>query len=812
MGAFARDLRHAARALRASPGLVLLATLSLALGIGANVTVFAWARAVLLEPFSGVPGQDRLVKVLQTDRNEEFVSFSYPDYRDLRDRATTLDGLAAVRNLPVTLASDGRSERVWAQLVSGNFFEVLGVGAQAGRTLTPADDRSPNAHPVVVLGHALWQRRFGGDPGVVGRTVLLNTRPYTVLGVTPPRFRGAGTGVAYDAWVPMMMQEHFEPGGSRLEARGHRWLEAYARLAPRKSPEEASAELTVLSTRIAAENERDSLGRGVALFPLWRAPRSGAAILGPVILLLAAISAIVLLLACANLASLLLARGVGRRREIAIRLSLGARRAEVVRQLLAESLLLALVGGAAGVVVASSGIGLLEAWVPPTGFPIALGARLDWAVVAFAVGVAVLTSLVFGLAPALQSVRAETADALRDESSGVVGGRGRSRLRNGLVVAQVALSVLLLVAAGLFLRTLQRLQSADIGFEPRGVLVSSMELFTSGYDEERGLAFYRELVERARELPGVTGASLVRRAPLGFGGSSSTSLVVEGYETPKDQDAWAYFNNLGPGYFRLMRTALVKGREFTDGDREDTTPVAVVNETMAARYWPGRDPIGGRFRLGERWVSVVGVAGDTSYRDLGERPAPWFFLPLFQGYRPDMTLLVRTDGEAERLTRPVTDLVKRLDPGIAPFGVTTLSAFIGAADFRQRVGSQLLGLFGVLGLVLACVGLYGVLSFSVARRTREIGIRMALGGARRDIFRLVLKQGAALVGLGLVVGLAAAGAASRLLRSLLLDLSPWDPLAFAGVAALLIASAFVACAVPAGRATRVDPVTALRQD
>ena len=499
-GAVARDLRHAARTLRANPGLVLLATLSLALGIGANVTVFSWASAVLLEPFSGVPGQDRLVKVMQTDRNEEFISFSYPDYRDLRDRATTLAGLAAARNAAVTLGADGRSERAWGQLVSGNFFEVLGVKAQVGRTLTPADDRSPNAHPVVVLGHALWQRRFGGDPAVVGRTVQLNTRAYTVLGVTPPRFRGAGTGIAYDVWVPMMMQEQVEPGGSRLEARGNRWLEVYARLAAGKSREEAEAELNVLSARIAAENERESLGRGVALFPLWRAPRSGAAILGPVIILLAVISAIVLLLACANLASLLLARGVGRRREIAIRLSLGASRGQVVRQLLAESLLLALLGGTAGVLVASSSIGLLEAWVPPTGFPVALGARLDWSVVAFAVGVAILTALAFGLAPALQSVRSHTAGALRDESAGVVGGRGRNRLRSGLVVVQVALSVLLLVAAGLFLRTLQRLQSADLGFEPRGVLVASMELFTSGYDRDRGLAFYRDL-RRAGSCP-----------------------------------------------------------------------------------------------------------------------------------------------------------------------------------------------------------------------------------------------------------------------------------------------------------------------
>jgi hypothetical protein len=621
------------------PGLTALAVLSLALGIGANVTVFAWARGVLLEPFGAVPDQDRLVTVLQTDRNEEYVSLSYPDYEDLRDRSRGIADLAVMRNVPVTLGVDGRSERAWAQLVSGNFFEVLRVGAAKGRVLTPADDRDPGAHPVVVLGHAFWERRFAGDPAVVGRTIVLNTRPYTVLGVAPRGFRGAATGTSYDAWVPMMMQEQLEPGGSRLEQRGYRWLAGIARLAPGVSRERAEAEMTVSARQVAAEHEREELGRGVALFPLWRSPRSGAAVLGPVIFLLGAVSALVLLLACANLASLLLARGVQRRREIAIRLSLGASRGDLVRQLLVESLLLALAGAAAGLAVASFGY-----------------------------------------------------------------------------------------------------------------------------------------------VPG------------------------------KDESAWGYFNNVGPGYFALMRTPMVRGREFGPEDRDDSEPVAVVNETMAARYWPGGDAIGGRFRLGDRWLTVVGVARDATYREIGERPAPWFFLPLRQGYRPDMTLLVRTGGDTASLSAPLLELVRQLDPQIAPFNVTTLEALVGAADFRQRAGSQLLGLFGALGLALACVGLYGVLSFSVARRTREIGIRMALGGARRDVFRLVLGQGARLAGLGLLLGIAAAAAASRLMRSLLVGLSPWDPAAFAGVALLLLAAAFVACAVPARRATRVDPATALRQE
>jgi predicted permease len=810
MDALLRDLRHAARTLRASPGLLALATLSLALGIGANVTVFAWARAVLLEPLPGVRDQGRLVKALQTDPQQEFVSFSYPDYRDLRDRAKSISGLVALRQTAATLGAFGTSERAWVQMVSGNFFEVLGIGAALGRTLSPADDQVPEGHPVVVIGHALWQRRFGGDPGIVGKTVLLNTRPYTVVGVTPASFRGAGTGLVFDGWVPMMMQTHFEPGPSRLDQRGHRWLDVYARLAPGTSLERAQAELEVLSARIASENERETLGRGVALFPLWRAPRTGAAILGPIILVLGGICTLVLLLACANLASLLLARGVNRRKEVAIRLSLGARRGDIARQMLVESLLLALVGGAAGVVVASFGIGLLEAWAPPTPFPLSIGARIDGTAIAVAASVALLTALLFGLVPALAAARPDTADALRDEAASVTG--GRSRLRSGLVVAQVALSVLLLVAAGLFLRTLQRLQSTDLGFEPRGVFVASMELFTSGYDRERGFAFYRELVERARALPGVEQASLVRRAPLGFGGSSSTSFEVEGYAAPKDGESWGYFNNVGAGYFGLMRMPIVEGRDVTADDREDAPAVAVVNETMAARYWAGREAVGGRFRVGERWITVVGVARDATYRDLGEKPAPWFFLPLYQGYRPDMTLLLRTAGEPAALARPAIALVRDLDPGIAPFGVTTLEAFIGASDFRQRVGSQLLGLFGVLGLMLASIGLYGVLSFQVARRTREIGIRIALGGSRGDVLGLVLRQGAVLVGLGLSIGIVGAAGLARLLRSLLLGVSPWDPLAFASVVAVLVLAAFVACLVPARRATRVDPLLALRHE
>jgi predicted permease len=453
---------------------------------------------------------------------------------------------------------------------------------------------------------------------------------------------------------------------------------------------------------------------------------------------------------------------------------------------------------------------LLEAWAPPTPFPLWIGARIDGAALGVALAAALATALVFGLVPAWQSTRPDPADALRAEGAAVA--PGRSRLRSVLVTVQVALSVLLLVAAGLFVRTLQRMQTADLGFEPRGVAAVSVELFTSGYDQDRGLAFWRELLRRAQALPGVEQATLVRRVPLGFGGSSSTSIEVEGHTPPKDGEVWGYFNNVGPGYFAAMRMALVSGRDFTADDREDAPAVAVVNEAMAARYWAGRDAVGGRFRLGERWVSVVGVARNATYRDIGEQPAPWFFLPLYQGYRPDMTLLLRTSADPETLLSPAAALVRELDAGIAPFGATTLQSFIGAADFRQRVGSQLLGLFGVLGLLLASIGLYGVLSFQVERRTREIGIRIALGGSRRDVLRMVLRHGLTLVAGGLGLGLLLALGLAQLLRSLLVGLSPWDPATFAFVVAVLLLAAFAACLVPARRAARVDPLLALRHD
>ena len=810
LDSLSRQLGHAWRFPRRSPVFTAVAVVSLALGIGANVTVFSWARAVLLDQAPGAREPERLVKFLMTDRDEDFVSHSYPDYRIYRDRATTLT-LAVLRPVPATLGAEGRNDRVWGQLVSGNYFEVVGLRPQAGRLLTPDDDRKPKGHPVVVISDGLWRRRFGGDPAIVGRSVLLNTRPYTVIGVTPAGFRGLDSLLAFDAWFPVMMQEHFEPG-DRLEQPGNRWLDAYARLKPGVTLEQAQAELETIRAQIVAERRSQAPPRSAALYPLWRAPRTGAAILGPFVLVLGCVVGVVLLMACVNLAGVLLARSVSRRRELAIRVSLGAGRGDLVRQLLTESLLLAVLGGAAGLLVARAGLDLLEAWIPPTQFPIALGARLDGTALGYALLVSLATGLVFGLIPALQAARANANDALRDESTTVLSSRRGTRLRNGLVVAQLALSVVLLVVAGLFVRSLRNMQSVDLGFHPQGVLLGSFELFTSGYDAPRGRAFYREALGRLKALPGVADATLVRRVPLGFGGGPSTSLTVDGYTARKDETVWGRYNHVGPGFFKTIQMPLVSGRDLNDADDEHSQPVAVINEAMAKRYWPGREALGGRFSLGDDWITVVGVARNAMMRDIGEPAAPWFFLPLLQNYRPDTTVMLRTTGDPASLARPMSDTLAGLDPNLALYGVTTFEKHIGASDFRQRVGSQILGLFGLLGLVLASIGLYGLLSFSVAQRTREIGIRVALGSDAPRIFRLVMRNGVVLVAVGLAMGSALAAGAVVLLRSLLVGVAPWDPLTFLGVAAVLAGVGALACALPAWRAMRLDPLVALRHE
>jgi predicted permease len=807
------DLRFFARTLRKSWGFGALAVLTLGVGIGANATLFGWLSAILLTGLPAVADPQGLVSVFPRSTQEEVLSVSYPEYRDLRDRSKTLAGLIVSEDLTVNLATGGEPERVWGELVSGNFFDVLGVEPMLGRTFSPDEDRVANAHPVVVLGYDLWQSRFAGDPAVVGRSFTLNGHPFTVIGVAPRDFQGDRTALRYELWVPMLMQEKVVAGGSRLESRGNAWLSALGRLAPGVSPQGAQAELEGIARELAREHPAVYASRtGMRVVPFWKSPRGAQASLAPVLFLLMGVVAMVLLLACANVANLLLARATSRRREVAVRVAVGAGRGRILRQLLTESVALSLLAGVVGLAIAYLTSDLLRALAPPTGLPIGLQLGIDGRVLGFTLLLAVLTGVRFGLVPALGASRSDVAAQLRDESGTFAGGPRGGWLRNGLVLVQVAISLLLLVAAGLLLRSLESASGFDPGFEPGGVELASIDLFPTGYTPEKGRQLYRQLLERLRALPGVDSVSLARGVPLGLGGSSSSRIRVEGYEPAKDQLPWTYLNNVGPDYLRTMGMRLVRGRDLTEQDDFEAPRVAVINQTMAERYWPGREALGRRFSFdGERWITVVGVVADSKYRSLSEPPAPFTYLPLQQFFASQVTLHVRA-APASGIAASLRREVQALDPGLPVFDQRRLEEHVRAASFQQRMAGTLLSVLGVLALLLAAVGIYGVLAYAVGQRTREMGLRMALGAAGGDILRLVLRQGMKWVLLGMSLGLASASALTRLMRSLLFGVSATDPLSFAAAATLLGLVALAACYLPAWRASRMDPLLALRYE
>jgi predicted permease len=812
MGTLRQDLKYAVRMLTKHPGFTLVAVLSLALGIGANTTVFTWISAILLDPLPAVSDTDRLVIPAFRSRDQSERSLSYPDYVDYRDRNSMFSGLAVHDMEGLSLGFDDRAERIWGEVVSGNYFDVLGVRPWPGRGFLPEEDATPGTHPIVVLSHGLWQTRFGGDPGTVGRIIDLNTHPFTVIGIAPEGFQGTEVGLALEAWVPMMMHEVIESGGDRLKERGNRWLDAIARLKPGVTLAQAEAEMQTLAEHLNQEHPDINEGMSVSLYPMWRSPEGASRILGPVLFILMAVVGVVLLIACANVANLLLVRAAGRQREIAIRLSLGAGRWRLIRQLLTESILLALMGGLLAVVMALWTSDAIKLFVPRTPFPVKLDFGINGSVLAFTLLVSLLTGIVFGLVPALQASRPDLVRSLKQESTNTTGGRRKGRLRNILVVSQVSLSLVLLITAGLFLRSIQQARSMDPGFNPGNVLLASIDLFPNGYEPEAGRELFDRIHERIGALPGVESVSFARRTPLGLGGNSSTSMTVVGYAPAEGETPFAYYNMIGPDYFRTMEIPLVRGREFTPQDRYGTGGVLMVNETLAGRYWPEEDPIGRRLSFGGEAYEIIGVARDIKYHELNDAGVPYLYFPVLQFFRPDMTIHVRTSGDPESFAGVVRHTINGLDPDLPMFGVMSLEAAIAPASIQQRIAGSLLGVFGLLALVLAAVGLYGVLSYAAGQRTHEIGIRMALGAQRRDALGLILGQGMLLASIGLACGLAVSFAVTRLVSSLLYGVSATDPLIFLGVGTLLGLVALLACYVPARRAARVDPLVALRYE
>jgi predicted permease len=797
------DLKFAWRTLVRRPAFTLVAVLILALGIGANATIFSWMESVVLQPIPGVESSG-LIALHGTTKTRTDLSFSYPDFLDIRaSRPAGVEDLIASRAVAVNLRGDGEPRRVWGQMVTPNFFEVLRLSPHLGRGFTPAEGATRDKEPVVVLSFHAWHEHFAADQGVVGRTITLNGRPFTVIGVAPPEFGGTMIGLSLDLFVPLTMQRAFMTG-DRLGQRGSAFLQVYGRLAPGATLEEAQASLDVAAARIAKDH-RDHDGRGILVEPVWKDGTAGLML--PVMTTMMAVVGIVLLIACANLAGLMLARGQARQREVAVRLAVGASRGRVMRQFLVESALLAALGGIGGLAIANWTSGTLMLLIPPTPFPVTFEPSITGRVLAFSFGVTFVAAIAFGLLPAIRASRPDVGSALKDAAAHVAGARGR--LRSALVVAQVALSLLLLVCAALFVRGLAHASRVDPGFDLREGIIAAIDLLPGGYDEARGTALHRELVERVAALPGVASATVASMMPLDIGSGSQMGFTIAGYQPAPNEELEASYNRVGPGYFEAMGIPIVAGRGIDARDAEGRQLAVVVNETMVRKYWAG-DAVGRSVDFGSGPATVVGVARDGKYSRLNEDPKNFMYVPLAQFFRHDALLIVRAGGDEGPLVSALQAEIRKLDPDLPLFDVRTVAEHMKMSVFIPRLASVILGLFGGLALLLAVIGLYSVIALAVAQRTKEIGVRVALGASRASVVALVLVQGLKLTAIGTVLGVVLAAAASRLLRSQLMGVSPGDVPTFAGTVLLLIVVAVLACAIPARRAARLDPVRALR--
>jgi predicted permease len=827
-----QDIRYGLRALRRAPGYTAAAVLTLALGVGANSAIFSLVNAALLREIP-VHDPDRLVYV-RTENSG--TAFSYPEYADVRDHQSAFEGVMAWGGISASLNTNGRTDLANGLIASGNFFQVLGVSPGLGRLFGPEDDRTPGAHPVVVLSHGLWQRQFGGRTDVVGREVLLNGHRFTIVGVTPPGFTGAQLGVPRDIFVPMMMQAIMRPPRAGysgemdpdlLRGRSNRWLFLIGRLKPSLTAAQAQSSLAPLGSMLGEAARPGGPARSLVVAPLSTGHPLHSPQAVSVATLLLVVVAIVLLLACANVASLALSRAVARGREIAIRLAIGASAGRLVRQLLTESVMVSVAGGALGLAMASWTVAVLRA-APPPGVPVSLDFAIDARVLAFTLVVSVVAGVLFGLAPALAAARLALVPALKEGPAGDGARTRRLDLHRGLVVTQVALSLLLLVAAGLFLRSLRRTQAVDAGFDVERLLSAPLQVNLLRYTRTQGRAFYRRVIEEVEALPGVESAGLARVEVLS-GGGRVTSLHVEGREGPDDRfrsdgggempgvDSVAV-NVVDASYFATMGVRLLAGRGLAAEDGESAPPVAVVNEAFERAHFPegsDRDALVHRISLSGPqgpWLEVVGLVRDSKYRTLTETPLPIAYVPLSQNHETGMVLYARTTGDPAGLVGPLRRTVQALEPNLPLPEVRPLTDSLGASLYPARTGALLLGVFGGLALLISAIGVYGVMAFSVSRRTREIGVRMALGAHRRDVLRLVLGEGLRLVAAGTLLGLAAALASARWLQGFLYGISGLDAPTFGLVPLLLAAVAVVACLVPARRAAGVDPLVALRAE
>lgn len=806
------DTRYALRQLGRAPGFALTAVLTLALGIGANSTILSWISATLFNPIPAARNIDRMLTIERGERSEHpSPPLSYLDFADLRANTKSFSGLIGYHDDWISITGGAQPERIYGVLASADYFEVLGVQPYLGRTLisTRANERA--GLPIAVISYELWQNHFGADTAVIGKTVQLNLHPYTIVGIAPSGFRGCKSGLKADIFLPLGMDNQIWSDG-RINRRGTSWLNILGVLAPGVDARHADDELNVLMQRIAAEYPADHLGANqMSTDPLWRSPFGANVYMAGTLPILLALAALLLLLACANVANLLLVHSVARRREFAIRLSMGAGRWTLVRQLMLENVVIALAGGAVALSSTLWTAKTLGAFLPGKTLPLAINGAVDGRVLLATILVALFTAVVSGAAPALRVSKLSPSSVLKDEALNASGGLHKSRLTSGLVIAQIALSLVLLTCAGLFVRSLGKARQADPGFDANNVLLATFDLGPMGYTSQTGMEFERQLLAKIRQLPAVQSATLADFSPLSFT-IHSDGFLPEGYVPRPHENIEADRGAVGTDYLATMRTRLLAGRDFSDADTSQSMPVVIVNQALVDHYWPGQNGIGKRVQINGKWRTVVGVTVNGKYRRLIYDPTPLVLMPLTQRYQDEVILHVRTRSEPLAMAAAVEQAVHSLNADLPLYNVNTMKENMQAGSMFERIAVTFAGSFGLLALVLAAVGIYGVVSYTTRQRTHEIGIRIALGAGKGAIMRRVLEQGLLLTAAGLAAGILVSVILTRFLRSVLYGVGVTDVLTYATVTLLLSMVAIVATLLPARRAAAVDPVQALRTE
>jgi predicted permease len=820
---FLQDLRFGVRMLRRSPTFSILAILCLTLGIGANAAVFSWMEGLMFRPFPLVAHQERMVAVAAMDTTGEadkgaagegYGEVAWPDMQDYARNCKLFDWFVADRLGGTTLNVGDRAERVAESIVSSNYFDALGIHPILGRGFRPEEDYGRNGHPFAVISYWLWKEKFNGDPNIVGKKQLLNAVPHTIIGVAPKGFYGTFVGYPIQFWVPVSMQEIFNSGGYKLEDRSQAWIEGYARLKPGVSIGQAQGEISAVAKRLELQYPETNRGRGVKLIPLWKNPFNQAGDLGPTLEIALVATFFVLLIACANVGSLLLVRSLARRHEITVRLAIGSKRGRLLRQLLTEGLILSTIGGAAGLLVAYLCRNLLVVFFPSSSvIATNLSGEIDWRVAGFSLGICLISTLMFGLVPAFQTSNIDIAGALKAESAGASGTRGRNWMRSLMAAGQVSASFVLLVGGVLLFQSLHRLSIADPGFSTDNVLTTLFDLTGAGYNPVRSKQFRDDLADRVRAMPGVESASWVKVRPISYATFFNAPITIDAYQPGPDERPTAEYNLVSPDYFKTMGIPILSGREFTQNDTTASFPAVVVTQKLVDKYWHGVDPVGKRIQVKDKWMQVVGVAKDAKYYTLSEAAMNFFYVPVDQNPTTNMNLVIRTSRNAESLEPVLTRAVHALEPDLGLQEVITMRKHINREVLAsQQIAVALLSIFGGIAMLLAAVGLYGVMSYSVSQSKRELGLRMALGADAPHLFRIVMSNGLLVTIGGMVAGSLVTVSLTHWIdiKTVLYKVNPRDPLAFAVASVGLTIIAFMACFLPAWRASRTNPVQALR--